>query len=270
MSADGAGLRWSGRLLVTVTWFSAATFGAYILAFYAGTAFDGAFGRWNETVEGLYGAETPAATLGLGLHFAAGGIILLFGPIQLMRPVRDRWPAFHRWTGRLYALAALLAGVGGLVFIATRGTVGGAPMSLLFGLYGVLMIVASVQTVRFAMLRRLDMHRAWALRLFALAIGSWLYRMEYGFWFMAVGKVGHTHQFRGWFDFVMDGFFYLPNLLLVEAWLRSRRGRATPALRIATTSVLGAASALILVATWFFTKRLWAEPILDQLSRLPL
>jgi len=263
-------LRASGFLLVTLTWTSAAIFGAYILAFYAGAAFDGTLGHWNDVVEGLYGAETPSATLGLGLHFAAGGVLLLLGPIQLIRRVRERHRAFHRWMGRVYAFAALLAGIGGLTYIATRGTIGGAPMNVLFGLYGALMIIASVQTVRFAMRRQFDRHRAWALRLFALAIGSWLYRMEYGFWYMAVGKVGHTHLFRGWFDYVMDGFFYLPNLALVEAWLRARRGAARPAMRITAVGLLAAAAVFIIVATYFFATKYWGPPIVDRLPRLPV
>ncbi|APO76998.1 hypothetical protein AM571_PA00111 (plasmid) [Rhizobium etli 8C-3] len=39
--------------------------------------------------------------------------------------------------------------------------------------------------VGFRHLRRVDgVARAWAFRLFSLTIGSWLYWMEYGLWFL--------------------------------------------------------------------------------------
>jgi len=266
-SDAGRLLRWSGRALVAVTWVSAFIFGAYILAFYAGAVADGQLDRWNRGLEGLHGPGTPLATTGIAVHFAAGGILLLLGPVQLIPALRAQYPAAHRWTGRAYALAALLAGTGGLAFIATRGTIGGRAMDLGFGLYGVLMVVAAVETVRNAVLGRLAAHRAWALRLFALAIGSWLYRMDYAAWFLSMGRVGHTHDFRGAFDRVMLVAFYLPNLLLVELWLRARRGAGRPAVQIAAAMLLAGATLFVTVATGFFTVSYWGPPIV---ARLPL
>ena len=76
--------------------------------------------------------------------------MLALGFIQLIGPVRDRFPALHRWLGRVYVASSLLAAIGGLVFIATVGTIGGTPMDIGFGLYGVLMTIAAVQTYRHA------------------------------------------------------------------------------------------------------------------------
>jgi hypothetical protein len=177
--ASAAVLRWSGVALVATVWGSATLFGLYILAFYAGALVEGQMTRWNGNLAGLYQPGARAATAGIGLHFAAGGGILVLGCIQLMGGVRRRWPAVHRWTGRVYVTAAFLAGVGGLTFILTNGTIGGTVMDVGFGSYGVLMVIAAVQALRHARARRMELHRAWALRLFALAIGSWLYRMDY-------------------------------------------------------------------------------------------
>ena len=65
----------------------------------------GTLADWNETLPLLYEAETPGASAGIGLHFFAGAVLLLFGPIQLISQVRARAPAVHRWIGRIYALA---------------------------------------------------------------------------------------------------------------------------------------------------------------------
>ncbi len=188
-------LRWSIRGLVATAWISTALFGLYILAFYAAAAAGDDISRWNETLPKLYEAHTPAATAGIALHFAAGGIVLALGSIQFIGSLRARYPSVHRWLGRVYVLAAFSTGVGGLIFIAVKGTVGGTMMSIGFGLYGVLTVLASVMAYVHARSRRLDLHRAWAMRLFALAIGSWLYRMDYGFWFLLAGGAGHQKNF---------------------------------------------------------------------------
>lgn len=213
----------SATALVIVSWLSAAIFGAYILAFFGGVAASGAADRWNESLIGLHDARTPPATLAIGAHFITGGVLLLLGPVQLIGPLRRSLPAVHRWLGRLYVTCAALAGAGGLIFIVTKGTIGGATMNIGFGLYGALMVVCSILTYAHARAARYEVHRAWAIRLFALAVGSWLYRMEYGFWFLVADGVGHTTHFNGWFDAVMAFSFYLPNLVVAELFIRARR-----------------------------------------------
>jgi hypothetical protein len=264
-TASAAILRWSGVALVATVWISATLFGLYILAFYAGALAEGEMAAWNRVLPRLYEPETPVATAGIGLHFAAGGTILALGCIQLIGAVRDRFPAVHRWLGRVYVTAALLAGVGGLAFIAAKGTIGGAVMDVGFGLYGVLTVLAAVQTFRHARAKRLEAHRAWALRLFALAIGSWLYRMDYGFWLLLADGAGHTRDFRGPFDVVMSFWFYLPNLLVAEAFIRARRVTARPALRMAAAGVLAGATGFLLLGTYYFTRFYWGPAILDRL-----
>ena len=168
-----AALRVASIALVAAVWISSAIFGAYILAYYGGAIPAGTMEQWNATLPALYEAHTPVASFGMGLHFFAGATLLLLGPIQLIGAVRRSAPKVHHWIGRVYAFAAFAAGVGGLIFIALKGTVGGMMMTAAFAAYGALMILAAVQTVRHAMARRIDIHRAWAIRLFALAIGSW-------------------------------------------------------------------------------------------------
>ncbi len=177
----------------------------------------------------LYEPATPAATAAISLHFAAGSSILVLGFIQLITVIRVRYPALHRWSGRVYVSVALLAGIGGLTFIAVKGTVGGTVMDIGFSLYGVLMVACAVQTYYCARVRRLEAHRVWGLRLFALAIGSWLYRMDYGFWLLLTDGAGHTNDFRDPFDMLMAFFFYVPNLLVAETCIRAPHQCATGA-----------------------------------------
>lgn len=215
-------VRWTGFLLVATVWISAGLFGLYILAFYAAALFKGNLENWNNGLPGLYQKGYTTATTGISLHFAAGGIILVLGSIQLIEAVRVRYSTFHRWVGRIYVLSSMFAAIGGLLFIAIKGTIGGITMDIGFSLYGLLMLLTATQTYLHAAAGRIDKHRAWALRLYALAIGSWLYRMDYGFWLLLTDGLGHTDSFRGVFDRVMVFFFYIPNLLVAEIFIRSR------------------------------------------------
>jgi hypothetical protein len=259
-------LRWSSVLLTTTVWVSAALFGLYILAFYAAALYEGNLERWNKILPRLYEQSTTAATTGIGLHFAMGGVILVLGSIQLIEGVRTRFPAWHSWIGRIYVTACLLAAVGGLVFIGMKGTIGGVVMNVGFGLYGVLMFIAAIATYRYAVVGQLANHRVWALRLYALAIGSWLYRMDYGFWLLLADGLGHTKSFSGPFDRVMAFFFYIPNLLVVEALLRARQSSVSPGLKLLSSFVLLLATSFLLVGTYFFTLYYWGPAIVSWIT----
>lgn len=261
-------LHWSSLILVATVWVSAGLFGLYILAFYASALYAGNLERWNQLLPRLYESGTRAATSGIGLHFAAGGIILVLGSIQLIDAVRVRFPALHRWLGRLYVISCLLAAVGGLVFIAMKGTIGGLTMDIGFGLYGVLMFVSAIQTYRYAVIRQINKHRAWSLRLYALAIGSWLYRMDYGFWLLLTDGLGHTRSFSGPFDSVMAFFFYIPNLLVVEAFVRANKYKASPILKLSASVVLLLATGFLGLGTYYFTLYYWGPAIVNWVSGL--
>jgi hypothetical protein len=262
VSGSSATLRRSGVGLVAASWMSAASFGLYIVAFYLGSLLAGRAEVWNGNLAGLYTRGAPAASAGIAAHFAGGAAILALGPLQLIGNLRSRFPGLHRWIGRLYVLAAGVAGLGGLTFIAVNGTIGGAVMSAGFGLYGALTFIGAVETYRHARARRFEQHRAWAIRLFALAIGSWLYRMDYGFWLTAGHGRGHTHSFRGPFDFVMAFFFYVPNLVLAEILIRFRKWQSQPVLRFLTLIAVNAATLFVLVGTYYFLRYYWGPGIL--------
>lgn len=268
-SADGATAhavsRWGSGLLFATSWISGVVFAAYIAVFFGGTLLAGAGERWNESLPGLHDPATPMAIVAIGVHFLTGAVLLLLGPIQFIGHLRRRVPALHRWLGRLYVASAALAGIGGLFFIVARGTVGGAVMDIGFGLYGILMVVCAALAFVHARAGRFGQHRAWAIRLFALTIGSWLYRMEYGAWFLVAGGVGTGRGFTGWFDAVMAFFFYLPNLVVAEWVIRSTRSRPTPLASIGSGALMLFASSFVALVTWLFIQGAWGRRIASGL-----
>ncbi|ACB95434.1 DUF2306 domain-containing protein [Beijerinckia indica] len=262
---DGLTLKFTGWIVGGITWVSAAIFGLYIIAFYGGAVQIGQPERWNEHLPALFDPASPSTVIAIGVHFVAGTILLLAGPVQLIPHIRNTYPAIHRWLGRTYVGAGFISGLGGLAFILMRGTIGGLPMNIGFGLYGALMILASVETYRHAAARRLEQHRAWAIRLFALAIGSWLYRMEYGLWFALTDPIGHTKTFDGWFDIVMSFFFYVPNLIVAELLIRGRNIQTNTMWHLFCTGILTLSTVFVAIGTYFFTTQFWGPQILAWL-----
>ena len=170
----------------------------------------------------IFSTNRPA-NVAVFIHMGTGALITLLVPFQLIGPLRRRFPRLHRWSGRVIVTAAVITAIGGLIYIALRGTIGGMPMNAGFTLYGVLMLLAAVQTIRHARARRIDRHYAWALRLFWLAIASWLYRVHYGLWYLATNGLWSNPDFTGGFDLVQHFAFYLPYLIGVEVYLSRKR-----------------------------------------------
>lgn len=207
---------WRGIALGTLI-LLAAPFAFYAFRF----GLEGAgFGALRETY--LIQPAAPFGNGAISLHMILGGALTVLVPLQLSPGLRRRFPHWHRGAGRLLVAGALLTGAAGCAFILMRGTIGGMWMDAGFLLYGALMMLAAAQAWRFARAGRFVPHRAWALRLFVLVLGSWLYRVHYGLWYLATDGLASTPEFTGTFDRVQNVAFYLPYLVLLEIWLRTR------------------------------------------------
>ena len=178
----------------------------------------------------LYTAGGWLPNLGLFSHMLGGAVITALAPLQLYTGLRRRLPRAHRWAGRLIVLLALTSALGGLAFIASRGTIGGRLMDVGFAIYGLCLALAAVKTIRHARDRELRLHRDWALRLFVLVLASWLFRLHYVVWFLITGGLGSTLDLTGPFDRVQAFAFFVPYLIGLEICLRWQRRRTAWAL----------------------------------------
>ena len=210
----------TAKLLITVVWTSCALFALKILVYYGGDILHGKPEDWNKGLPGLYDENYPISNSGIGFHFFAGAIILILGSIQLIEGIRIRYINIHRWIGRVYVIACIISAIGGLLFIFLKGTIGGPVMNIGFTGYGLAMLLCAILTIKFARAKQIDKHRAWAIRLYSLAIASWLYRQQYGIVFM-LGLDWPQQDFRGVFDYIMNFFFYIPNLFVAEFFIRA-------------------------------------------------
>jgi hypothetical protein len=221
-------LRWLGRLFQLSTLAGLGLFGFYILARATGTTPQN-FGQWHDLVTGqpMRTASDWIANLGIGLHFAMGLVLVLAWPILLSTRIRARHRAVHRWTGRIYVSAGLLAGFGGMSFILTHGAYTPSA-SIAFGAWGAVLMLCSVMAYLHARAKRFDLHRAWAIRLFAMVLGSWLFDIEFRAWKDLAGGAGiGAGGTMGLFDYAILYLFFVPNLLVAEIFIRNWHRKIT-------------------------------------------
>ena len=166
----------------------------------------------------------------LAIHMIAGALLTVGAPIQALPVMRRRWTATHRKFGYVLFVLALVTGLGGLIYIALNGTIGGWWMSLWFALYGAAIIVSSARTIYYALAKDMQRHFAWATRLVILAVGSWIFRMHYVIWFSLTEGAGSNESLTGLFDRIQVVAFFVPYLLIAEVFLR-KSGPARPQVR---------------------------------------
>lgn len=236
--------------LAATAWLVVATagqwfFGIYILLFYGKTTVTGDFDRWNRVLPHGYVEGDWKGNLVVGIHVLLAAILTIGGPVQLITAVRQRFPRFHRWLGRVYVTTAIVVSTAGLVMVWTRGSVGDATQHVSISIQAGYIILFALLAVRYAKARQFARHRAWALRLFMVVNGVWFFRVGLMFWLLVNGRpVGFDPEtFTGPFLTVLSVFTYaLPlSLLLLELYFQALQKQ-----RLAFSLVT---SALIFLAT---------------------
>jgi hypothetical protein len=85
-------------------------------------------------------------------HMLIAPVALLLGPFQFFPGLRANYPKVHRWSGRVYVAACVVAGIGGL---ATAPSASGGPVAGLgFGILAVLWVSTTLGAWRAAVQRR--------------------------------------------------------------------------------------------------------------------
>jgi hypothetical protein len=220
-------IRWTGRLFYVAALLGLGIFGTYILLRGTGATYEN-FQQWHDLMSGLP-MQTAAdwiANLGIGMHYFTGAVLVLAWPILLSSRIRVRHRTAHRWTGRVYVAAGFLAGVGGLSFILAHHN-GGAP-HIAFAAWGGVMMLSAVMAYVHARAKRFERHRAWAIRLFAMVLGSWVFDLEYQAWGDLTGGIGIADPDSGVlgpFDYALLYLFFVPNLLVAEFFIRNKHKR---------------------------------------------
>ncbi len=138
-----------------------------------------------------------------------------------------------------------------------------------FSIYGLLMMICPIQTLRFALIGKYQIHREWAIRLFALVLGSWIYRIGYGVIMTLLDRKGLGPQFSGPADYFMDFAFFVIPLIIAEIVIKGRKSSAYSLWRLTGAALCIVTSLLIWHATFFFLSRgNWGKSIHVLLQQL--
>jgi uncharacterized membrane protein len=147
----------------------------------------------------------------LVVHAGLAATALIVGPFQFMAGLRARRPAVHRWIGRVYVFACILAGCAGLPL--AFGSDAGPIATSGFALLSVIWIGCTAQALRLAMAGRYMEHRRWMIRSFALTFAAVTLRLQ-----LPIAPIlGYPF---------MDGYraaawmAWIPNLMVAELYLR--------------------------------------------------
>lgn len=225
----------SSKLLKTSTniWFVVVVIGQflfalYILGLYGVNGLAGDFERWNAASPHGYVAKDIWGNAFFGTHMALAVIITIGGPLQLMRKVRATFPKFHRVNGRIYIVTAFLISLAGLYLTWVRGNVGGIIGSIFISINAAFIFVCAFYTIRFAIARKLKIHRKWAIRLFLAVSGVWFFRVFLMLWLtINQGPVGFDMEtFQGPALNMISTFSYILPPLFAEFYFRAKESES--------------------------------------------
>jgi tetratricopeptide (TPR) repeat protein len=247
------------------SWFGVTVIGQLVFAFavasfYGLTALRGDYHGWRFT-----NGYVPGVTRGnwaVVMHVASAVAVMLAGAVQLVPQVRNRFPVFHRWNGRVYMLTAVALSIAGLYMTWIRGSVGGLTSHLGSTLNALLIWLFAALALRFALARDFKTHRRWALRLFLVVSASWFFRI--GFFLTLLifkGPVGFDPTtFTGPFVTFMTFSQYLIPLGVLEIYfLAQDRPGVLP--RLATAGLLFVLTLVMVAGLLAATLAVWVPDV---------
>lgn len=242
-----------------VTAFGMWLFVYYIVAFYYAPTLSGDFEAWNVQPM-LTHAYIPGDTGGnlmFAAHVLLAGVLTLGGTIQLVPQLRRHALVLHRWNGRVFMVAALLAAIGGLGLNILRGIDedgGGWPSAIDFS--ALLILIFAAMAWMFARRGQIAAHRQWALRTFMVVSGVWFLRLGVSIWILGTATIYGQPKFVGEFFSAWKWGSFLFPLAVLELYLWTQ-GRGTASARYLIAALLVILTFLTAVGIFGAYKVFW-------------
>jgi len=166
-----------------------------------------------------------AHPVGLYIHIIPAALALLIGPLQFLPSFRNGNLQRHHWIGRTYLLSILVGGLGAL-YIA-QFSFAGLGSTLGFSAQAILLLFSGYMAYTNIRQRRIETHREWMMRNYALVFGAVTLRLNIRLFFWLGLTLPEFHAANAW-------LCWIPNLIIAE-WLihriRTRRSEISPALQ---------------------------------------
>ncbi len=241
-------------------WLLVALAGQWAFAFYIANFYGTALASGRYEALGVFKklggtGYIPGDTAGnraFILHALAAGIIALGGALQLMPWVRERWPRFHHWNGRVFLVTVTGLSLSGFWLVWVRHTSPSVFNAWSTTLNGVLILSFAALALGNALGRRFDIHQRWAIRLYLVSNAQWFLRIGVFGWFMANMAVGRKPHMSDPFFLIWTPGCYLIPLAVAELYLRARDHGGAGA-RVLTASLLIALTLIMAAGALAFT-----------------
>ena len=153
----------------------------------------------------------------LQVHASGGALALLTGPWQFWTGLRLRHREWHRWCGRIFLLSVAASSLAGLTLAGYSEE--GWATHLGFGLLAAVWFWTAWMGYDTARRKQFTRHREWMIRSFALALAAVTLRIDLPVLLFVAHSSFHVAYIT------VSWFSWLPNLAVVEWWLRRTPAR---------------------------------------------
>jgi hypothetical protein len=247
-SLPDAALNAATRFWFFVTLVGQWVFLYYIVAFYGPGAISGDFASWNRhpMAGPLFVPGDIGGNVAFAAHVALAVIVIFGGTLQLVPQIRARAAALHRWNGRAFLVAAMLAALAGLYMVWIRGGSSGGPVNaVIISGNAVLMLLFAGLAWRAGIARDIALHRRWALRTFMVTNGVFWLRLGFSAWIVITQAQPSAFTF-----YLFAALSYLLPLALLEIYLYARE--AGGAVKLGAAGLVFASAAYIALGLFGF------------------
>jgi drug/metabolite transporter (DMT)-like permease len=155
------------------------------------------------------------------LHILPGMLFMVLGPLQFVKSLRTKYPAIHRWSGRIFLTASAVIGITGMTMVL-RDSIGGADEKAAILVFGSLFLFALGKALWHALHQEFAQHREWMIRGFAIGLAVATIRPIMAGFFAAAVIGGHTPEPSKFFGAAFWTGFTL-QAMAAEIWVRWTR-----------------------------------------------
>jgi hypothetical protein len=202
----------SDHKIAIVLWWVALTIGVYFVARYVPP-----YLVWSEVSYGPY--FWPRAGYLLP-HLVGGLVAIVIGPLQLWPRIRNRYPRFHRISGRVYLGAIVVGSLAGIALALTSG-VNAIYATGLLGLAAVWLLTGGMA---FAAIRRRNIvqHKQWMIRSYVVTFAFVSFRIiDDTLGYLGIGERADNVAILAWACWAVP-------LVVTEAAIQGRQIFARP------------------------------------------
>ncbi|WP_371187005.1 DUF2306 domain-containing protein [Thalassotalea maritima] len=251
----------------TKTWLVAVLCGQWMFALYIFAQFTIPWitGELDESlfthmIRGYRNGEIFSNAV-LLLHIIPVMFINLSATFQLIPYIRVRFPAFHRWNGRLFLVVGFFGAISGLYMTWGIGSRLSDVGSIGVTLNGILLPIFVYYAWQTALQKNFASHRRLAVHTFILINGVWNVRLYLMGWFMVnQGPLGNSKQIDGPADIAISFASYLLPMVVAEiVFWAERKNQVRPKL-IAALSV-SCLALITIVGVYAASTKMWIPRI---------